>query len=300
MIKQCKGKDLEDVTKSKLLNNDWLVSTKYDGHYIQIHKDGDVVKFFTSGGKEFYIPEIANELIAHNKGIDFILETEYIGTTNGAFGCRTKVGKLTTYRTNFEKGLSTPFDKRETFKVFDIIYLRSISDTFDCRKLGIGFQFRFDCLNIIYLGSNLVPITLSGPLTLEEAKIYARNLRGLGFEGAYAKQRCHLYEPGKRVNTAIKLKLTPDGKSKPTADLLCIDIIGGTGKYHGHIGSLVLQDSKGRTVAVGSGLGDVDRFKPYNHFIGKVIEVEYEQILNTYIQPVYLGIREDKTAKDIS
>ena len=44
------------------------------------------------------------------------------------------------------------------------------------------------------------------------------------------------------------------------------------------IGSLVLKDSKGRIVKVGSGLDDNDRSKKQPDFIGKVIEVEYEQI----------------------
>ena len=45
---------------------------------------------------------------------------------------------------------------------------------------------------------------------------------------------------------------------------------------------------------LGSGLGDTDRNKPESHFVGKTIEIEYEQILETYILPVYKFIREDK------
>lgn len=281
-IKQCKGKDLGDIPKSKLLNDGWFLSTKYDGNYVQIQKFGDKVMFFTSGEKEFYIPEIAKELISLNPDCSFTLECEYIGTSEGKLGDRTKVGKLTTYRTDYEKCQQTKFDTRERFKVFDIIIPRT------------QFSFREPFIQSIKLGTYLEQVYLRGPYTLEKCKSVAKELRSEGWEGAYIKHKTHLQEAGKRVNTAAKLK------ERPTADLLCIDIIGGTGKYQGQIGSLVLQDSKGRTVAVGSGLSDFDRAKNYNFFIGKVIEVEYEQLLDTYIQPTYLCIREDKSSNDIN
>ena len=36
-----------------------------------------------------------------------------------------------------------------------------------------------------------------------------------------------------------------------------------------------------------------------DYFIGKVIEVEYEQLLATYIQPTFVCVRDDKTIEDI-
>jgi DNA ligase-1 len=88
-------------------------------------------------------------------------------------------------------------------------------------------------------------------------------------------------------------------KRRPTADLLCISTTEGTGKYEGMIGALVLQDSKGRVVQVGSGLNDDDRLVEPDNFIGNVVEIEYEQIMETYIQPTFITIRLDKTKEDI-
>ena len=48
-----------------------------------------------------------------------------------------------------------------------------------------------------------------------------------------------------------------------------------------------------------AGLDDTDRSGLHAYYIGKVIEVEYEQILDTYIQPTYKTIREDKTKEEI-
>jgi diguanylate cyclase (GGDEF)-like protein len=53
MIKQCKGKDLDKIAKSRLLQEDYYLSTKYDGNYCQIHKVGDeVIKFVGQKIKE--------------------------------------------------------------------------------------------------------------------------------------------------------------------------------------------------------------------------------------------------------
>ena len=281
MIKQCKGKDLDNIPQSKLVDNGWILSTKYDGNYVQIQKVGDVVKFFTSGEKEFYIPEIANELIKLNTDNSFTIECEYIGTSDGKLGDRTKACKLTTYRTNFEKGLPTRFDTKERFKAFDIIVP------------SMRFQDRLNILSTLNLGNFIEKVEFSSICTVVQSVIKARDLANDGYEVAYIKHINHIYEPGKRVNTAAKLKY------RKSADLLCIDIIQGTGKYEGLIGSLVLQDSKGRIVAVGSGLDDSLRNKNKDYFLSKVIEVEYEQIIDTYIQPTYIGIRNDKTSKDI-
>ena len=102
-----------------------------------------------------------------------------------------------------------------------------------------------------------------------------------------------MYIPGKRQNTAIK-----DKGTRLTADLKCIDIIGGEGKYQGLIGSLVLINSSGVTVNVGSGMSDFDRQKPYDYYIGKIVEIKYEQVIDTYIQPIFICVREDKTKED--
>jgi len=277
--KQCKGKDLAKVPSSKI-EKYFYMSTKYDGHYVQIHKAGDTVKFYTSGGKEFYLTNIAEELIELNHNIDFIVEVEYINTTSGKLGSRGKAAMLTTYRTNFEHTISTQATNNERFMVFDIISLQP-------------FEERLSLLEDINFGSWLQLVDFKGPYQLENCKELTKPLVSAGYEGSYLKSPTHLNLEGKRVNNAIKLKL------RPTADLLCRSVLSGDGKYTGMIGSLVLQDSAGRTVQVGSGLNDVQRGLPHEYFIGKVIEIEYEQILETYIQPTFVSIREDKTKEDI-
>ena len=271
MIKQCKGKDIEKVPKFKLLQDGWYASIKYDGHYVQIHKKGNNVQFFTSGGKEFYIEHIADELCNFNLNVDFVIECEYIVDTTGKLGCRGSAVKFTTYRTNFAKGLeSGAIVGRDIFKVFDCLYYGSLSDSFDVNKVQLHFKYRLDNLFCLDLGTHCERVHIVGK-DFKLENIDVKSFIKEGYEGLYLKHKDHIYEPGKRVNTAIKLK------GRKTADLLCIGMKSGEGKYEGLIGSLVLVDSIGRIVQVGSGLNDSDRTLVFDlAFKNKVIEIEYE------------------------
>jgi len=281
MIPQCKGKDLLKVPASKLSQGPYLVSIKYDGQYVQIQKIGNKVKFFTSGGKEFYIEEIANYLIENNPDENFIIEAEFIGNSRGKLGDRTKCGILTTWRTDFVKGYKSKYSN-EKFMVFDLIDKK------------LPFSYRYKKLKKLQLTLHPnMQIVSCEKMNLDKAREKVIGITRDGYEGFYLKHIDHLYRPGKRVNNAIKLK------KRPTADLYCIGVEPGEGKYEGKIGSLVLEDSKGRIVKVGSGLSDKQRDYGMHMFMYKVIEIEYEQILDTYIQPTFVRVRNDKTKEDI-
>ncbi|MGE4420562.1 MAG: hypothetical protein AB7D38_12145 [Sulfurimonas sp.] len=279
-IKQCKAKDMSDVNLSKIDKKNWIVMPKYDGNYVQIHKIDNIVRFFTSGGEEFYLPNTATQLILLNKNVNFAIEAEFIAASLGKKGDRTFAAKLTTYRADFKKGIKTlDIPEYNTLKVFDAIHLHIRGEH--------NFASRLSFLKtIVNLPKNMTLVETS-EVDFDGAISYAKKLIATGYEGAVAKHINHVYKAGK-VNTAIKIK------ERPTADLLCTGVIPGVGKYAGKIGSLLLKDSTGREVAVGSGLSDVFRNFAAKHFIGKVVEIEYEQILNTYIQPTFVRVREKK------
>lgn len=289
-IKQYKGKDLNKVTQSQI-QDEYYCGTKYDGNYVQIHKFGDQVMFFSSGGKPFCLDDIEAELVENNKGIDFIIEVEYTGLTDGKLGSRGEC-TTTTWRTNFSKLINCNAGNAK-FKAFDILYLSetTLCDTilYDCIINENNFEDRYICFEEfnIELGKNIDLIKFH-KLTLEEAKDRAKWLCDNGWEGLFLFHEKHIIKDKGRSNLAIKLKM------RPTADLKCINVTEGEGKYLGMIGSLVLVDSQGRIVKVGAGLSDDDRDKEPEEFVGKVIEIEYEQILDTYIQPTYKCIRENK------
>ena len=292
-IEQCKGKDLTKLPKSFIPNSSTMVfhSTKYDGNYIQVHINvaDKEVSFFTSGGKEFYVHSYAVDFLhlaeACGYTNEFILETEWIGNTPGLLGDREKSqGIITTWRTEFSKRqVSRPL-KGGKFIVFDIISKQPFFNRLKLLQELLNAN-KFD---------NCIIVVEHNEMTYAEARHCTKQLVKQGYEGGYIKFPMHTQETGKRVNNAIK------DKPRPTFDLLCIGTTEGNGKYAGEIGSLILKDSKGRTVSAGSGLNDSDRIKNPSYFIGKVFEIEAERVNNTtYIQPVIKCERADKSEKDI-
>ncbi len=284
MIRQNKGKDLDKVPKSKLSQGPYYVSKKYDGHYCTIKYDAKTqeVKMWTSGGKEFYLAAFADYIKAKSL-FSFHLEFEFNYGCEGLLGDRGKSAIMTTYRTNFIKGIYTPGDPLfDTFRVLDIIDNQTNY-----------FETRVQLLKVFEGSVWFTPVEQHYCSTLEEAQELAKVWVKLGYEGAMLKSPKHKYQPGKRTNDIIKIK------PRKTADLVCIGTHEGEGKYENLIGSLVLQDSQGRTVKAGSGLSDEQRHIEPKWFIGRVIEIEYERIDLTYIQPIIKEVRTDKTVEDI-
>jgi ATP-dependent DNA ligase len=294
MIKQTKGKALDKIAQSCLPSDTdiFLVTTKYDGNYIQIHKSGIYVRFYTSGGKEFYWQDVALEFIDRFDGVDFIVEGEYIADTNGKLGSRTKCSTGTA-RANFTKGIVTNLGSN-SIKLFDILEYNSSTE---CMPTNTTAYDRTNLLIKHFSGfTNFISVCVPVVMTLSEAIDHTKVMVNDGWEGTFLKATNHTLHAGKRVNNAIKLKY------RKTADLFCVGVTDGEGKYKGMIGSLKLIDSKCRVVDVGSGLDDSDRVVPHDTYIGKVIEITYEQLIDTYIQPTLDGdswLRLDKTVEDI-
>lgn len=291
MLKMQKATALDNLAaihRSEFEKKTWLVSTKYDGNMIFIEKIGDRVRFFTSNGKEFYLGGVADWLKTYPG--DFTFTAEFMYGCRGKLGDRTKSAILTTFRTDFAKGIESsynPFDIH--IQVFDIIsdgrYHERIAK---CHYILTEIQ---RLRRPAVLRENIFAISLKA-LSGKEAITWAKDAVKLGWEGAMAVDPDSTYQAGKRVPYAVKLKF------RKTADLLCIDVEQGIGKCNG-IGALVLQDKAGRVVKVGSGLDYSSDTRSGDQFIGKVIEIEYEQILDTYIQPVFVCVRDDKTKEDI-
>lgn len=289
-FKPQKGKAYENLpTKEvdKFDKNQYLVSTKYDGNQIFIVKKDKAVRYFTSDWKEFNIPHLSDQLLSNES--DFILIGEFMYGCEGKLGDRGKSAVITTWRTNFVKGKENMYDPAKVnIRVFDCLLFDNNGLFCDNYKA----EYRLVIASLLSLPENIKVVSrflMSGA----EAKVKAKRLVAQGWEGVMCIDPHSAYSFNKRVNYAVKLKY------RKTADLLCIDYIDGEGKYHNMIGSLILKDKAGRIVAVGSGLDDASRQKDISCYLNKVIEIEYEQIIDTYIQPTFIQVREDKQAKDI-
>jgi DNA ligase-1 len=130
--------------------------------------------------------------------------------------------------------------------------------------------------------------------SFEEAQKLYDGFLARGEEGAILKDKSVLWEDT-RSKMCIKMKAERD------ADLLCVGIVPGTGKYEGKIGSLVCQSSDGLvTVNVGSGLSDEDRSQGEAKYLNKIIEVVYNEKIkskdgtHSLFLPRFIAVREDK------
>lgn len=291
MLKMQKATALDNLAaihRSEFEKKTWLVSTKYDGNMIFIEKIGDKVRFFTSNGKEFYLGGVADWLKTYPG--DFTFTAEFMYGCEGKLGDRTKSAILTTFRTDFTKGIESSYDPFQIcIRVFDIIDSGKYHERLaKCHYILTQIEYH---RRPGVLKESLAVIDVKA-LNGAEAIAWAKDAVKLGWEGAMVVDPDSTYQAGKRVPYAVKLKF------RKTADLLCIDVEQGIGKCNG-IGALVLQDKAGRVVKVGSGLDYSSDTRSGDQFIGKVIEIEYEQILDTYIQPVFVCVRDDKTKEDI-
>lgn len=268
---QCKGTDSDKMNMPVVYQN-WYMSIKYDGHYMQVHVNNGACKFYTSSGKEFYEKTMAERFGKLPNGI---YECEFLGKGNGKHGGRRDAAIATTLRTEFRKGILSYYPGVVAV-IFDIINNDLFVDRIQrLRELA---------------AQNPQLTFVSYQAVGDESMLYSylNTVLSNGYEGLYLKSIDHRQLEGKRVKTAIKLK------AHHTADLKCICVEEGEGKYFGKVGSLTCVDSNGIVVSVGSGLTDHDRNMSPKYFIGKTIEISYESFNKTYIHPIFKEVRKDK------
>ena len=269
----------------KIHNGSYLVSTKYDGFQVFLTRTHGEVACYTSNWKPFS-HSIFEKILSLIDEDNFILIGEFLHDSDGRLGSRSKSAILTTYRTNKTKSISNRPDDELLDKViiFDCIF----SNNFNLKA-----SERLSKLQSLLKDADILQAIEVCSMTLPEALNHAKKITADGWEGVMCIDPDSKYHTGKRVHHAIKIK------PRLTADLLCVNVLEGEGKYKNMIGSLVLTDKERRLVNVGSGLTDIDRKLPNHYYINKIIEIEYERIDDTYIQPIFKTIREDKSIQDI-
>lgn len=166
---------------------------------------------------------------------------------------------------------------------------------------GIGtraYTDRLTSLLIMKFNPALVQVVESKKVnSLEECDTFYQRMRDQGEEGAIIKTASGRWED-KRSKHMVKLK------AEETADLLCFAYEKGSGKYANMIGTLLCRTSCGKLVTgVGTGLNDADRARDPDYYLGKVIEVCYNEVIaskdpkvktKSLFLPVYKQVRFDK------
>ena len=178
-------------------------------------------------------------------------------------------------------------------------------------KYNVAYETRFDYLqNLIESGSKKLTIIETREVnSFEEAAKFYNELLQRGEEGAVLKNLDGIWKDHTSPNQ-VKMKV------KDPADLLCVGTYAhsktsikrgsktiDTSKW---IGGLNLESADGIIkVNTGSGLVDADRAKDPSEYIGKIIELEYNEITDdkstgqkSLFLPIFKCIRIDKDEAD--
>jgi len=211
MFKLQKATDL--INYKGELPTDLILSKKFDGFCVVIKKISDKITFETSNGKQFFLNTIAEGLLKLSN--DFILIGEYLYNSDGKLGSRKLSAKLTTLRTNYNKGLDNDecLEEKSKIVVFDCI---PIVRGLVCKHLP--FEKRLNHLRGLDIPKQLQVIKTHKVFSVDDAKGIVSQWVKAGWEGGMCHQADAPYIYGKRVKHCVKIK------ARPTADLKCIGI----------------------------------------------------------------------------
>jgi len=275
-----KGKLLKKVAQFPM-----YCPIKYDGNYVVVLVDRGQATFHTSGGLTYRHLDNAGDIFKGKPDNAYYVERIH---GEGKLGDRN--------RCNLKGSKTDQTSQGHSYKVFGVT---SLEDYYDGRS-HVRYDIVIEVLEQLFEPKDLAG---RGKLVVDQRELdaYLDTVVASGFEGIMGidpKWKWSHHKTSRRVNF---LKY----KKRPTVDLLCIDVIEGEGKYKGMIGSLRLKDSTGRVVDVGSGMSDDDRRQDPDYFRGAVVEMFYEQIVDTYIQPTFgseyegVLVRHDKKPTEI-
>ena len=270
-----------------------IVQTKMDGMRFNAHvTNGDVV-FRSRAGKD-----LAFEGLPIEADFQKLPEGVYDGELLVANSDRkTGNGILT----KFQKGTGTVVVGRDIHaKVWDVI---PVTD-FAKGSCSIGYFERFQILSGALKAARPSTIILVQTWLevsdMEEAQTIYKEQLAHGEEGVILKDPKGPWED-KRVKHQVKMK------AELEADLRVTGFLPGAGKFEGKIGSLLVESADGKVkTAVGTGLNDEERSWDPKEFIGKIVAVKYNALiddkktgLKSLFLPVFVEIRDDKTVADV-
>ena len=215
-----------------------------------------------------YIKELADELLTIE--FDFIIEAEFNNNSTGLKLNDRRFSSTGTPRADFKKGIITsmPFCK---LTVFDMLYT-------DIDRRKSYFKIRTNNILFKYFNMNKVrTVNFKGPMSLEQAKEFARGIISQGGEGAFAFHETHIIKDKGRSNLAIKLKADNSKVGICTGAVLSETV-------ENEYGALLLDFEDGTKGSFG-GLTNLVRTSPLSKLLGREFEVRYESFTNgKYIQ----------------
>lgn len=310
---RCSKLDEKTLERFDTMPEGFLTQAKLDGQFSYIIKANDTLTMLTRAGTVWTSDSLKEDMINCLEGV-------YIGealiykdvkpldrkTGNGLInkfikrestleslqeklnkGNPKSLKELETKRLEFAE-----IDKNLHFVIWDSLTLQEFEQGLSTRPYTERFG---EAIKATFMTSKLKPVASYRVYSMKEAQAIADEFISEGGEGAIIKKLDTIWKDGTSKDM-IKIKVVLD------ADLLCVDVEEGSGKYKGKVGALVLETSCGRLrVKVGTGLNDLDRAKPFDFYIGKVIEIQYNEFIkskskstDSLFLPRFVEVREDK------
>ena len=316
---RCSKLDEKALERFDSMLDGFLTQAKLDGQFSYIIKANGTVTMLTRAGTVWTSESLKEDMIKCTDGV-------YIGEAliykdGKPLDRKTGNGMITSYikreavldllkekmEVNFDKpkvyaklGLelsnrcieNKETDKALHFVIWDSLTLEEFEEGISTRPYIERFG---EAIKATFMTSKLKPVSSYRVYSMKEAQAIADEFISEGGEGAIVKKLDAIWQDGTSKDM-VKIKEVYD------ADLYCIGIKEGKGKYEGKIGSLILQTSCGKIeVDCGSGLTDIDRNKNPDEFIGKIIEIQYNKFIQSkkdkpaslYL-PRFVEVREDK------
>ena len=314
LYQRCSKLDEKTIARLDMRYDGWLCQKKLDGCFSYIIIQSGVVTLLTRAGTQWTSDKLSEELkdiedtvligeaLVKENGREldrktgnglinsFIKREATLGKLLDKYSLSKKVKALDELTAKKEEFYFT--DQRLYFEVWDSLTLQEFEAGISTRPYTQRFG---EAIRVAFSTKSINPVPSFKVYSLKEAEDIAKDYMEEGYEGAILKKSDSIWKDGTSKDL-IKIKAVLD------ADLVCVDVEEGSGKYKGKVGALVLETSCGRLrVKVGTGLNDLDRAKPFDYYIGKVIEIQYNEFIkskskstDSLFLPRFVEVREDK------
>lgn len=271
---------LDDYTRAEI---------KYDGVRVIAKIELGQIRLYTRNGKRIFCKHITDELL--NLIADGEIFDGELICNEGKSKDRTSISGIVNSAVKTGRDI---IEEEVSYVLFDRLESIKSNVPYDTRRKELEECYsRAGYLKYIKLAPK---VNVTGVTQIRQLfDFYIRD----GYEGLILKKANGVYEY-KRSHNWVKVK------EVNTADLLCVGVSNGAplSKYEDMIGNLTVKGTvKGKdiTVNVGSGLSDELRGQRPDYFLGKTIEVKYNQLVfnkdsNTWslFLPRFVCVREDK------
>jgi len=266
----------------------YIAQIKFDGvRVICVFRNGKLT-LFSRNGKAIYLPTFCSK--NYNTYMNGVLDGEITFKDGLQIDRPALAGKI-----NSAIQGSIIDDSDLIINVFDYLDLEEFESTF-CSKI-YAERYKKATEFLLFLKSSKFKLAETWEVSdMKELNNLFTNTINQGQEGLMLKKWDSLYS-FKRSNAWLKLKPVLD------ADLTCVDVIEGEGKYKGMVGALACEgfvDGAFVKVKVGSGLTDMDRQLPFDYYLNKTITVRYTHIIMnetgeySLFAPRFIEVRFDK------